>query len=57
MVERFSCFAIMSKLSVVVIEARIEDQMYPPSIYFIDWGNAKLAEASGPLHAEPSCTN
>jgi hypothetical protein len=42
-----------AKFSVVVIEARFGDQTYPPYIYFVDWGNAKLAEATVPYTLSP----
>jgi|SRR6516225_4024514 hypothetical protein len=48
-----------SKFSVVVIKQRsvdkahMIDEIYPPKIYFIDWGNAKLAEASVPFTLDP----
>ncbi len=48
-----------AKFSVIVIESRFVDQArmidetYPPKIYFIDWGNAKLAEASVPYTLDP----
>jgi hypothetical protein len=48
-----------AKFSVVVIESRFVDQArkidetYPPKIYFVDWGNAKFAEASVPYTLSP----
>lgn len=42
-----------AKFSLVVIEQRVDDQTYPPTIYFVDWGNAKLAEASVPYTLDP----
>jgi len=48
-----------AKFSVVVIESRFIDrrnkidEIYPPNIYFIDWENAKLAEASVPVTLNP----
>jgi hypothetical protein len=48
-----------AKFSVLVIESRFVDQArkidetYPPTIYFVDWGSAKLAEASVPYTLNP----
>ena len=41
------------RYSVIVIESRDKEGVYPPTVYFVDWAGAKLGEASTPFDREP----
>ena len=48
-----------SRFSVLVTEQRFVDrdhkidEVYPPEVYFVDWGKAKLAQVNVPFTREP----
>jgi len=44
---------IGGKFSVIATEEASNGLVFPPSVYFIDWGAAKFAEVSVPYTLDP----
>jgi hypothetical protein len=42
-----------SRFSVLVTESRFLDQTFPPTVYFIDWGKAELAQITAVARKMP----